>query len=153
MIRIFLKQGLFGYKTYRIFTIIASVLFFLNGISNIFWGSQHQQLSLIIGLIMLLVGIGGLYNGIFMLAPKNAPRIELSEKSILLKESRLSKEITFLWSELNKVIFQPYTISFLLADGTYHDLKIETENPEISRKIKTFIRGLTESYQIGVENR
>ena len=128
--------------------MIASFLFLTAGILFSFFISNP---SYFMGSAYFFAGGVFMFKSIYLFLPKNAPRIELDENTILIRKALLQKNIIFQWSDLQRVRFNPYRIVFELNDSTTHEVNIETENPDISIRIKSFMRSISNAKVIPVE--
>jgi len=146
-VRIFLAQGTFGYKSLRIifgslgaFMLLVSFSMITEeGLNSLSWTSYY-----------ILLSLGLLVYTLYYLSPKRAPRLEFFEGKIVVKPKMFAHTYTIFWSQVTRISYRPYQITFLLWGEKKHIVKIGTDNPEISRKIKRFVRQLAEANGVTV---
>ena len=140
-IRIFLDHGRFGYQKMKKFYLIAgtfSLIFTFLLLFRFWQGDDFNGSILIYGLLSFFM----FFQVFVTLHPKNAARIEIYEDRLLIKSKPFESAITFPWEKVRILHLRSYEIALTLTDGSYHSLPINTENPEISKKIKAFMRSL-----------
>lgn len=148
-IRIFLDHGRFGYHKMRIFYLMVgaiNIIFTIFLLTRYWQGGDFNGSILIYGTLSFFM----LFQALVTLHPKNAARIEIYEDKLLIKTRPFESVITFPWERINILHLRPYEVALTLTDGSYHSLIINTENPEISKKIKAFLRRLAMQKRIEI---
>lgn len=149
-IRIFLDHGTFGYRKMKIFFLVAGIISLL--ITLLHWsrywsGGDFTVNIFIYGALSMIM----FFQGLVMLHPKNAPRIEIYEDHLLIKTKPFKSATTFPWERISVLHLWSYEVAFTLTDGSHHNLIINTENTEISKKIKSFLRQLAMQKNVTID--
>jgi len=146
-IRIFLDHGQFGYKKMKRFYLIAG---FIGLPLAIFLYYKNQEITFSV-IQFGFFSLFSLFQALVTLAPANAPRIEIYEDDLLIKQKPFVKATSFRWNEITTLHLWSYQVAFTLVDGNHYTLDINTRNAEISKKIKAFLRQLAMQKSIAID--
>jgi uncharacterized membrane protein len=146
-IRLFLDHGQFGYRKMKRFYLIAGSISLPLAI---FIYYKNQEFTF--GVLQFgFLGLFMLFQALVTLAPANAPRIEIYEDKVLIKQKAFQEAKYFSWNNINTLHLWSYQVAFTLVDGNHYTLDINTRNPDISKKIKAFLRQLAMQKSITID--
>lgn len=129
--------------------ILTGILFIINGLFNM----NSETLGLIgigLGLVTLFFGLAYTIYGYiaFSKFSKYAPRVLINNDYVELKSNVFKSGKKLVWTDIKKIEFRPYFISFSLSDSTFSFSYIT--NSDTSMKIKELLRSTGENKNIEI---
>lgn len=133
------------------------IAWYFNGFLSITLGvfqmirEKEDTFGYVLAILLILAGLYAILYAILGLSKKStfAPKIKLSEKAILIKNSFWKAGDEIRWDNITSVEFKPYQINFQLINSIY-TFDYET-NSETSLEIKQAIRAFAAISSIEVK--
>lgn len=125
------------------------LLFLFNGVFHIF-SNSFKPIGIILGILMIIGGMWYIIYGFtaFSVSSKYAPRVRIDDTEIELKNNFFKPATQINWTDVKKIEFDLYKLSFQLSDNNL--VFSYNTYPDISIDIKRMIREMAEEKNIEV---
>ena len=136
---------------------VAKWLYVLLGLSNGFSGIRSlidgrlDAWSLTSGILILSLGIFMIALAIISFTPTNkfAPKFEIDENSISIRQTIFRNPKSIKWEEIKEVVYSSFELNFSLQSGKNEIITLDT-NAEISILIKKAVREMADKKLIPI---
>jgi hypothetical protein len=141
----------------RLTTTVSKWLFVLVGLPNVINGIDKLRevpltnWGLFLGGFLLLTGLAMIIMGfiLFDSTSKLAPKFEIDEVQILVKEDIFKKTKLLNWNEITEISFKPFALEFMFTDKSSQLVILKTTG-ETSIEIKKSIREIADKKLINI---
>lgn len=99
--------------------IFTGIIFIING-GIILYSNNLKLLSIIVGVLMILAGLGYLFLSPFKYSQKSKffPRVKINEVSIWAKTGFWSRPVIVRWEDIREIDLDSYRINFKLKKSS-----------------------------------
>jgi len=148
------QNSILGPAAHRFVIVLISLLLLVQSFLHLASRPIQYDVLFFLDLAILLGGIWFLLLGLFILSnrSKYVPRVEIGDTTVLIHNHIFGKTYNIDLTNISKIMFGSFELTFVGYDGNYHTYRINTRKSSESQKIKEELRKIATPLSIMIDD-